>query len=203
MSLGTLRLARRSMELIHMTLSEVQQADTKHINGEVFHIIKVVNQKNLKMGEPAPVVYNDVEFQVLNIYIRKMRPMLTEDQFNPIVFPSQHRGSSYHMTFSSFNKILDKLQTKSGKKVSSRVIRGSKITSNRSLNVSDSDRRHLAKAMSHSLNTAERYYNYSDVTNSVVETLSINRGKPSAVSAENQMGSLNCLIDKGKVHKRL
>lgn len=160
--------------MIFMTVDEVKKAEKKWIDGEFFYIIKVLQQKNVKMGEAAPVVFSDVEFQVLNIYITKMRPQLTGDIYNPVVFPSQsQRASGFNMSYSTFNNILDKLVTRSGKKLSSRIVRGSTITNNRTLNVTHSERLHLAKAMSHSVATAERYYNYSDVSNSVVETLSL------------------------------
>lgn len=178
MSVATLRLGRRSMELMHMTLEEVQCAEQKEVEGEVFHIVQVLKQKSLKMGEPAPVVFSDVEFKVLQLFILKMRSTITGDSYNPICFPSQQqRASSNHMTFSSFHSIINKLQTTPGKNVTSRAIRGSKITHNRSLNVSDSERRNLAKSMSHSVATAERFYNYNDINNSVVESLSLSKNR--------------------------
>lgn len=150
MAVATLRLGRRSKEIMTMTLQEISESEVKQMNGEQIHIVKVLEQKNLKTGETAPVVFTDLEFQVLQIYITKMRPQITGDAFNPIAFPSQQqRASSNNMTFASFYNILQKLESKSGKKVSSRTVRGSKITHNRSLNVSDTSRRHLAKAMSH------------------------------------------------------
>lgn len=181
MSVATIRLGRRSKELMNMTLAEINEAEKKEIDGKTIHIVNVVDQKNLKTGEAAPVVFSDPEFQVLQIYLSKMRPKITGDAFNQTAFPSQQqRASSHNMSFGSFYNILQKLESKSGKKISSRTVRGSKITINRSLNVSDSSRRHLAKAMSHSVATANRYYDHSDVSKSVVETLTLDHANASS-----------------------
>ena len=77
------------------------------------------------------------------------------------------------MTFSTAWAILQKFKTESGKPLSSRVVRGSKITHSRGLDISEQERRDLAASMSHSVETAERYYNYKDLKDSVAKSMRV------------------------------
>ena len=84
-------------------------------------------------------------------------------------------ASSKNASFSSAWRILQSFQTKSGKKLSSRAIRGSRVTNLNKESLSDSQRIDLASAMNHSVSTADRYYNYSSGTDSVVRSLSLEK----------------------------
>ena len=53
-AIGTVRLGRRSKELIRMSLDEVNKAEQRTVNNEPFYIIHVTEQKNAKTGEAAP-----------------------------------------------------------------------------------------------------------------------------------------------------
>ena len=168
MVVGSIRLGRRSKELMTMTLEEVAEAEKTLINGEAFHIVKVMDQKNLKHGEVAPIVYSSTEYKALELYIRHLRPKLTNDVFNQSVFIPRLKlkcSGTQDLSFSSAFNILQKFKTESGKKLSSRAIRGSKITITREAGVTDEERRNLARSMSHSVETAERYYNFSELSN--------------------------------------
>ena len=68
-AVGTLQLGRRSLEMTHMQLSEVEEAEEKYVDGIKYHIIKVAMHKNTDLGEPAPVAFKDKQFEVLKIYI--------------------------------------------------------------------------------------------------------------------------------------
>ena len=173
MAIATLRLGRRSKELLTMKLSEVEKAEVKLINRQKYHIVKVLEQKNKKAGLEAPVVFEDKEFKVLSIFINKLRKKLSLNENSQVVFPPK---SSIHakeeMSLSSAWRILQKFETKTGKKISSRVVRRSKVTYSRSKNLSEQQRQDLARSMSHSTATAERYYNYKQLSSSVVNCLS-------------------------------
>ena len=82
----------------------------------------------------------------------------------------------------SIYKILQKFQTPSGKRLSSRALRTSKITESRKRKMSEEDKVALAEAMNHTLATAERNYNYCRPSDSVVKVLS--KSKSTSFSEE-------------------
>ena len=51
--------------MMKMTLEEVSNAEEREVNGEKIRIVKVMNQKNLKHGKEAPIVYTEKEFKVM------------------------------------------------------------------------------------------------------------------------------------------
>ena len=59
---ATLRLGRRSKELIEMQLEEVRNAEEIEIDSKPHFLIKVKNHKNLKHGVEAPIVYSAEEY---------------------------------------------------------------------------------------------------------------------------------------------
>ena len=61
-AVGTLQLGRRSLEMTHMQLSEVEEAEERYVDGIKYHIIKVAMHKNTDLGEPAPVAFKDKQF---------------------------------------------------------------------------------------------------------------------------------------------
>lgn len=106
------------------------------------------------------VPYKDTEFQVLSWYIRELRPKITTNPFCDRVFPSFSRINSRcsnDLSMSAVHSMMQKLPTESGKKVSSRVIRGSIITHSRGQSMSENQKSEMAKAMNHSVATADRY----------------------------------------------
>ena len=86
MTVAALRIGRRSKELMTMQLGVVENAKEAEIDGEPFFIIEVSDQKGMKSGNEAPVVFSDLEFKVLKIFINQMRPRLV-DKFQTNVFP--------------------------------------------------------------------------------------------------------------------
>ena len=177
MAIPTLRLARRSKELMTMNVKEVKNSEEKEIDGEIFRVILVADQKHLKSGQQVTIAYTREEFAALEVFIEKMRPRLA-DKFQTNVFPvkkNMKHGSSKEISFSSAWKILQSFETKSGKKLSSRVIRGSRVTNRNREGLSDAERRDMASAMKHSVSTADRYYNYSSTTDSVLRHLSLEK----------------------------
>ena len=177
MAIPTLRLGRRSKELMTLQLSEVENSERASIEGESFFVIKVAKQKGAKIGKEAPIAYTDEEFKALQIFINKMRPKIA-DSFQTNVFPfkkNMKHGSSKDGSLASAWRILQSFQTPSGKKLSSRTIRSSRITNRNKYSLTDAQKRDLADSMNHSVSTADRYYNYSSVTDSVVRTLSLEK----------------------------
>jgi hypothetical protein len=193
MAIATLRLGRRSMEIINMRLSEVENADLVTTeDGDRYYIVKVLEQKNLKAGEAAPVAFSADEFNVLNIYIKCLRAKLTNSE-NTAVFPATGltKALSTEMSFSAACRILQKFVSSTGKKLTSRVARRSIITNSRKLNLSDHQRREYAKSMSHTPETADRYYNFTDLSNSVTQCLSIQKKhSETTVSQESSNNSI-------------
>ena len=190
---GTIRIGRRSKELMKMQLEEVQNAEQVVVEGDTYVVVKVFDQKNIRVGEPAPVTFTHDEFEVLKIFIQELRPKLINNSFETNVFPPKRHmkcASSKDLSFSSACRILKSFQTASGKKMTSRTIRGSKITSNRDSDCTDKERSDMAKAMSHSVSTAERYYNYRGLERSVAASLSVTKSRnlksPMAASTPNQ-----------------
>ena len=189
---GTLRLGRRSKEFMKMKTTEVDEAERLEVDGDVFYVVKVFDQKNLKTGEAAPVTFTSEEYDVLKIFIAELRPKIVATDFERNVFPPKRHtkfGAAKDLSFSSACKILQSFKTKSGRKITSRTIRVSKITSNRGGTYSDKERNDLAKAMSHSVATSERYYNYTDVTQSVSNSLSLSKARKSPVAASTPLES--------------
>ena len=160
-----------------MQLNEVENAQETLIDGQRHFIINVANQKSIKSGEEAPVCYSDDEFKVLKLFIELMRPRLA-DKFQTNVFPvKKHMKNSApkNVSFSSHWKILQSKESESGRKLSSRIIRRSRITSRNAQPLTDSEKRDMATAMNHTVSTADRYYNYTAVTDSVVRSLSLQK----------------------------
>ena len=173
-AVATIRLGRRSKELMKMNIKEVNDAKILNVENTVYYLIEVLNQKNTKMGEAAPVALTKQEYDVLKIFISQLRPRLTDNESCSVVFPPKsymNASVTGDLSYSSAYSILQKFKTKSGKKLSSRTIRGSRITNSRMQNISADERNSLAKSMNHSVNTAERYYNYEEISNSVSKTL--------------------------------
>ena len=172
MAAATLRLGRRTGELIKMTTEEVKNAKEEIVEGVPFYIVKVLEQKDLRTGQEAPIAFSKEEFDVLKIYISKLRPKIIRDQNSPIVFPPTKTNSDNDsMTYGGAYKILQKFMTSSGNKISTRSVRRSRITNSRSMDLSDQQKKDMAASMSHTLETAEKYYNYKKVTDSVVSSL--------------------------------
>ena len=185
MAVATLRLGRRTKELTHMTLDEVKNAEKRRVLDESFHIIEVSNQKAVRTGTPAPVAFEESEFKVLEHYIEFLRPKITKDKFSKVVFPpctKLNSQSENHMSFSASFKILQKFNTSSGMKISSRSVRGSKVTSSRINKMSEADCEQQAMTMNHTVRTANRNYNLMSVTDSACQTLAMNRSHSSVVT---------------------
>ena len=105
-----------------------------------------------------------------------MRPLFKPPASSTVVFPPKliAGGCTDNLSYSSINAILAKFPTMSGKKISTRSLRGSMVTTNRDPKYSQEYKKALARAMSHSYATSERSYNYQDVSVNVVEALSKN-----------------------------
>ena len=135
---------------------EVRSAKMEKVGSKTFHIIKVLNQRHSKCGQEAAVAFKKEEFDVLELYIKKLRPKITTDCRLKNVFPPLSKASSplgQELSLSSAWKILQKFKTRSGKKISSRVIRTSKVT-----NSGEEECDNLASVMNHSSATAGRHY---------------------------------------------
>ena len=125
-------------------------------------------------GNPAPVVFDEVEFEVLKVYIKDLRFEISQNRFCTYVFPAFAKFNSqpdHHMGLPAAFQILQKFKTKSGKRISSRIVRGSKVTATREKNLPEATLNHIAKSMNHSRHTADKHYNYDSLQHSVNQTL--------------------------------
>ena len=191
MAIPALRLGRRSKELMTLQLNEVDKAEKTDIEGEPFFVVKVSRQKGAKVGKEAPIAYTNEEFTALKIFIQKLRPRIA-DKFQTNVFPvkkNMKHSPSKDGSLSSAWRILQSFQTTSGKKLSTRTIRSSRVTNKNRLSLTDAQKRDLADSMNHSVSTADRYYNYSSVTDSVVRTLSLEKQIQSTQSHSHPVSS--------------
>lgn len=78
---------------------------------------------------------------------------------------------SDELSLSSFWRIVNGFKTESGKQLGPRVVRSSRITNSRSLNLSFQQQSDMADAMSHTIATANRNYNNKSICDSVVQSL--------------------------------
>ena len=171
-AVGALKLGRRTKEMMTMTCKEVEEAEEREINDERFHIIKVMKQKNLKSGKEAPVAFSSKEFTALTRYIDVLRPKLALKENCDEVFTTVHKEPhNNELSFSGIYNIMQNFTTSSGKKLSTRSVRGSLITNSRDHDLTDQQAKDRANSMSHTVTTAERYYNHKDISDSVVNTL--------------------------------
>ena len=151
MAAAILRLGRRSKEIMRMTTKEVEDFQKRSVNGENFYIIEVLENKSAVGAKAAAIVFNDTEFTALRMYIQFLRTKIVEN--SSIVFPStsgQKLNESSSLTFGGAWKVLQRFSTQSGKKLSSRVCRSSKVTNSRLDNITLEEERKLALAMNHS-----------------------------------------------------
>lgn len=164
MATATLRLGRRSKELLTMNLDEMEKAKVCEANGERYFIVYVSDQKGKRAGNPAAVTFSSGEFDVLRLFITHLRPKLTQDSEMKCVFPPKDGLiTNKTMAFSSATSILKKFETESGKKLTSRVGRRSTITNSRDVPLTNAQVKDLASSMNHTVATAERYYNFKDI----------------------------------------
>ena len=158
-----------------MTLEEVSLASKRVINVISNHIITVKNQKSTQFAKPAPIVYEEKEFFVLKKYITDLRCKFSQSKFCNLVFPTTSRMNSrtkQNLGLSAAYGILKKLEKLSGKSVSSRILRTSRITSTRQQNLPDSLLNKLADTMNHTRTVADGHYDQSRIEDTVVEVLS-------------------------------
>ena len=123
----------------------------------------------MKTGKEAPIVFEEHEYSVLKKYIMILRPKLAAK--SNTVFTTIKKLKNEELSFSGFHKILKNYKTETGKKLGSRAVRGSLITNSRDTEATAKERADRAASMSHTVATAERYYNYRDLNESVANTL--------------------------------
>lgn len=141
---------------------------------ETYHLVKVLDQKGLRTGKCAVIPFEQMEYSVLKLFITKLRPLLSIDPTVNVAFPACTQLSNTadkELSFSAIGRILGKFRTSSGVKMSTRVLRHSKVTNSRAKNINTDQRREIAEAMNHSLETANRYYNFTSANSSVVKTI--------------------------------
>ena len=77
--IGTIRIGRRSKELVEMTIEESNDAEDALVDEEHYKIINAFNQKNIRTGELAPVPYSVKGYEILQLYITKLRAKLCKN----------------------------------------------------------------------------------------------------------------------------
>ena len=80
---------RRSQDMQTMTLDKVDNADYLLLDGKNFYCIDVAVHKTLFAGEPASVIYSEVEFKTLNLYVDQIRPYFLHGEEISLVFPAE------------------------------------------------------------------------------------------------------------------
>lgn len=116
MAVATLRLGRRSKELMTMTLQEIADAEEEIIRDEKYWFIKVADQKASKVGEAATVAFHDIEYEALTIYITFLRPLIgTTSCTSAFISTNTGDGSSGNLSFAAVHRILQKYENIRGK----------------------------------------------------------------------------------------
>ena len=170
-----IRLSRRSKELVSMSLEEYSNPEDCIVGGENFKIIHVSDQKNARTGKAAPIAFHECEYAALTAYVTHLRPKIDINSSFKNVFLTCNTQLTEPspLNYSSLYKIMQKFTSKSGKKLSSRALRGSRITDSRNKNHAHEQRTMSAETISHSLLTADKNDNFSDITNSGVASLAL------------------------------
>ena len=141
-----------------------------------FRVVKVLDHKEAKGGFKAAVPFMADEYCWLQDFVQLFRPLLCTDPNLRNVFPVlKHYNYTVdkELSYGSLYNILSQFKSRSGVKLSSRNIRRARITNTRDNNISPASKKKLAKAMNHTLETAERYYNFEDENNSVAAALEV------------------------------
>ena len=128
------------------------------------------------------MTFSETEFDVLQKFVQYLRPkLISGDTDIQSVFPPKESvtSSNKRLAFSSAYSILQKYETESGQKMSSRVGRRSNITNNRKKTLTPSQVKDLAKSMNHTVETADRYYDFTGIGDSVQNTLALSCSKTS------------------------
>ena len=175
MAIATIRLGRRSKEIIRMNMVEVGDAICKEVDGERFYFIEVADQKSGKFGKLAPVAFSESEYFLLKKFIKYTRPSIVHDSSSEIVFPSSSgmNVNSAEPSFGAAHRILQKFETSSGKKLSSRVARSSKVTNTYKRKLSEGVNRVYATAMNHSVAVAHDHYNFNEVSDAAADVIAM------------------------------
>ena len=137
----------------------------------------------------------------MGAYVKYLRPKMGPTTLpNVFLSCSNKHCSPAALNYSSLYKILQKFSTSTGKKLSSRVLRTSKITESRKKNMTHEEKTALAGAMNHTLATAERSYNYRRPSEYVAKVLS--RTKSSSFSEESSLIEDNMPLSSSTPLKR-
>ena len=173
-AIATVRLCRRSKELIKLSIEEVNKASLRYLpNGSSYYMIEVQDHKNTRTGVPATIAYTQCEFKILNLFIKHFRTVLTNGEETSIVFPNRIKPSNpnVELSFTDLHYILSKFKTSSGISISSRSIRGSAVTNFQREENCDKTRRDMAVSMGHTLAVQQRNYNYEKTTDACARVL--------------------------------
>ena len=164
----------------------------------VFFYPQVADQKNTRSGEAAPVVFSEIEYVALGLYVQKLRNKLVGDDETLNVEPARRTKfkKSEHLGFSSVYNILQKFTTYSGKKVSSRSIRGSKVTNSRKIN-DVYYHMSLPTTMSLTLRTANSNYNYDKISNNVRKTLAVSKSINESIEEFGNVSFRDLSVEEG------
>ena len=126
--------------------------------GENFKVVKVLDHKEIKMGDKAAVPFMSDEFMWLQQYIEHLRPLLCSDTELKNVFPAMKNMTNTidrELSYGALYNILQQFQSKSGVKLGSRNIRRARITNSRNAEISFEKRTLMAKAMNHSVQSSD------------------------------------------------
>ena len=165
---ATTRIPRRSKELLTMTMREAKAAKKTLIENMQFYLVYVLEHKTNTTGEPAIIVYSNLEYESLSIYINCIRSRFTNDTNldSPVFLSFQSQGKT--LSFSSATHILNSYRSDSGKSLSTRVARVSRTTEQRASNPTKEDISEFARSLSHSTDPSERYYVSEDLEQAVI-----------------------------------
>ena len=141
-----------------------------------FNCLFIFNLSILFTGDPACIPLTYEEYDALGVFIEKLRPKLWPETDNRRIFTASYKNSSNEsgeLSYTAVWHITQKFQSTTGKKMSSRLYRASRVTSLRDNDGTTEEKIHLAKAMNHSITTADRSYDYNNLNQSVKRSLEL------------------------------
>ena len=142
---ATIRMSRTSKELIEMTVSECKDAEERLIKGELLKAIKISAQKLPKSCKQTPVVYSEIEFKALCLYIKYLRPKMRPTNISNVFFSCNSLHSRpTPLSLLSVYKILQQYTTNSGKKLALHALKGRHVRNTGMNDLSDYGKQTLA-----------------------------------------------------------
>ena len=177
MALICLRVPKRSRELTTLTVEEFKNSRNVDCDGEQYKAFDVSDQKASRVGDVSTMILSKNEYDALKVYVKLLRPKLCCDEQNKFVFTVSKSAisGSGQLQYGSVYNIFQKFKTSEGKSLNPRTIRHSKVSNTVGSGASMDERANLAKAMGHSMDTANKYYDVHESDIAVAAAIKLNK----------------------------